>query len=227
MHVLGARQRVTRKVIHKGQWTVFARLQLGAASAVLGVPASAFAGRTVPVEDVWGAVEAQHVYDRLAAAANAHEAALILERVIAERLSLENVRRDHSSLACEAAMRLPNANVSEVAADLGMSERHFRRVFLETVGVSPKTFARLVRFARATDLARTSGRAGWASIAAQAGYYDQAHLIDEFRAFAGATPDAFLRELNRMTSRTGNLRASQPLSTTDETLSAAAERVHR
>ena len=82
-----------------------------------------------------------------------------------------------------------------VASGLGVSERHLRRVFHETVGVSPKAFAKLTRFHRALRAARDDAHAGWASIAAAAGYYDQAHLIAEFRAIAGATPRALLDEL--------------------------------
>jgi transcriptional regulator GlxA family with amidase domain len=85
--------------------------------------------------------------------------------------------------------------VNAVAVDLGVSERHLRRVFLETVGVSPKAFAQLARFHRALRAARQHAPASWTSIAVAAGYYDQAHLIGEFRAIAGVTPRALLDEL--------------------------------
>lgn len=78
-----------------------------------------------------------------------------------------------------------------------MSERHLRRVFRTAVGVSPKTFAKLTRFHDALREARLERHASWASIASAAGYYDQAHLIAEFRMIAGATPEALLRELGR------------------------------
>ena len=85
--------------------------------------------------------------------------------------------------------------MNEVADDLGVSERHLRRVFRDAVGVSPKAFARLTRFRHAVRAARERTPASWASIAAAAGYYDQAHLIAEFRAIAGVTPRALLGEL--------------------------------
>jgi AraC-like DNA-binding protein len=100
-----------------------------------------------------------------------------------------------AQLALHAAERLTGDHVSAVAAALGVSERHLRRVFRETVGLSPKAFAKLTRFHRALRAAREDGHASWASIAAGAGYYDQAHLIAEFRAIAGVTPRALLAEL--------------------------------
>jgi methylphosphotriester-DNA--protein-cysteine methyltransferase len=56
--------------------------------------------------------------------------------------------------------------------------------------------ARLTRFHRALHAARDNDRPNWASIAAASGYYDQAHLITEFRAIAGVTPRALLHELS-------------------------------
>jgi AraC-like DNA-binding protein len=85
--------------------------------------------------------------------------------------------------------------VNAVASDLGVSARHLRRVFRETVGVSPKAFAKLARFNRALRAAREDARRNWANIAADAGYYDQAHLIAEFRSISGVTPQALLGEL--------------------------------
>ena len=195
VHAFGVRQRVHRKLIRSGQRTVTARLHLGAPEAVLGVPASAIAGRIVALEDLWGDAATRRLCDRLADARDTVDAAAILESAIAERLAIADGRRARAQLALDAADRLTSANVNAVAVDLGVSERHLRRVFRETVGVSPKAFAKLARFHRALRAAREDGHASWASIAAAAGYYDQAHLIAEFRAIAGVTPRALLGEL--------------------------------
>jgi AraC-like DNA-binding protein len=195
VHAFGVRQRVHRKLIRSGQRTVTARLHLGAPEAVLGVSASAMAGRIVALEDLWGDAAARRLFDRLADARDTVDAAAILESAIAERLVIADGRRARAQLALDAADRLASASVKAVAVDLGVSERHLRRVFRETVGVSPKAFAKLARFRRALRAAREEGHASWASIAAAAGYYDQAHLIAEFRAIAGVTPRALLGEL--------------------------------
>jgi len=198
VHALGARSRVHRKFIRRGLRTVTARLQLGTHEAVLGVPASAIAERIVPLEELWGDTAAQSLFTRLAEASDTKQAAHILQRAITERFALAPAteRRVGTRLALDAASRLSRSSVSAVAAELGVSERHLRRVFQEAVGVNPKEFAQLSRFRRALHAARSAEPANWASIACAAGYYDQAHLIAEFRAIAGVTPRALLAELH-------------------------------
>ncbi|NVM90157.1 AraC-like DNA-binding protein [Variovorax sp. SG517] len=192
-HVLGARQQVHRKLVFGGQRIVVARLRLGTHEAVLGAPASAIAGHTIALEDLWG--DSARLFDRFVDARNMAEAAAALEGAISERIGTAQERNVHPRFALEAARRLQSASVDVVAADLGVSARHLRRVFREALGTSPKAFARLTRFHRALRDARQDGRVDWAGIAAAAGYYDQAHLIAEFRAIAGVTPRALVDEL--------------------------------
>jgi AraC-like DNA-binding protein len=195
VHALGGRQRVHRKLLRSGQRIVMARLHLGATEAVLGVPAAAIAGRIVALDELWGDGATRRLRDGLAHARDMVEASDIVDRAVAERVASAGGPRANTCLMLAAADRLASANVTAVALDLGVSERRLRRVFHETVGVSPKTFAKLTRFSRAVTAARAPNQAGWASIAAAAGYYDQAHLISEFRAIAGVTPRELLGEL--------------------------------
>lgn len=193
VHALGPREQVHRKRVAGGQRIVVARLRLGTHEAVLGAPASAIAGGPVALQDLWD--DTAPLFDRLAGARSLAEAAAVLEGAIVQRLHGSGVRDAPPRLALEAARRLEAANVDAVAADLGVSARHLRRVFRQALGMGPKAFARLARFHRALRDARRDGRMGWADIAASAGYYDQAHLIAEFRAIAGVTPRALVDEL--------------------------------
>jgi AraC-like DNA-binding protein len=196
VHAFGVRERVHRKLIRSGHRIVMARLRLGAADAVLGVPASAMTGRIVALEDLWGEAATRRLCDRLADARDTLAAAATLQSAIAERLATADGLHAHAQLALVAADRLTSANVNTVAEELGVSARHLRRVFRETVGLGPKAFAKLARFQRALRAARQEAHASWASIAAAAGYYDQAHLIAEFRAIGGVTPRVLLGELS-------------------------------
>ncbi|WP_236541187.1 helix-turn-helix domain-containing protein [Spiractinospora alimapuensis] len=82
--------------------------------------------------------------------------------------------------------------VARVARDVGWSRRHLAERFRGSLGVTPKQAGRLARFERS----RTAIRAGadLATVAAECGFFDQAHLTNEWRAMAGLTPTAWIRE---------------------------------
>jgi AraC-like DNA-binding protein len=82
--------------------------------------------------------------------------------------------------------RLP---VDKLAAESGFSRKHLGNLFREQVGLSPKSLARIHRFRGALDLLnRSGGELPWAALAEQTGFYDQSHLINEFRRFTGLSP---------------------------------------
>ena len=71
----------------------------------------------------------------------------------------------------------------------GIGLRQWQRRFLRASGFTPKAFARIVRFQNAIRLYE-SGQ-GCSDVALEAGYYDQSHLTNEFRALGGSSPEAF------------------------------------
>ena len=83
------------------------------------------------------------------------------------------------------------ASVAELTGGTGWSHRHLVARFRDQVGLAPKAAARVLRFERSLRLMRRA-ELSLAEVAADAGYYDQAHLNRDFRAFAGAPPTAFL-----------------------------------
>ncbi len=81
--------------------------------------------------------------------------------------------------------------VSMLASELSCSERTLRRHFHRELGVSVKTFARITRFQRTHSFLQGTPRAHWSEAVVRFGYVDQAHLIREYREFAGTTPPRF------------------------------------
>ncbi|MBO0792853.1 MAG: AraC family transcriptional regulator [Ktedonobacteraceae bacterium] len=82
--------------------------------------------------------------------------------------------------------------MSELAADCGLSLRQLERRFKQCIGVSPKVFARLLRFEALRDSLIQGPGTSLADVASHFGYQDQAHVIHEFKRWAGCTPMAFL-----------------------------------
>lgn len=86
-----------------------------------------------------------------------------------------------------------NISISSTCYSLGMSRQHLARLFQRYVGISAKQFARVVRFQALLKNIRQSLKVNWADEAAMLGYYDQAHLISDFRKFSGTSPEKFTR----------------------------------
>jgi AraC-like DNA-binding protein len=78
--------------------------------------------------------------------------------------------------------------VASMAAESGLTSRQFERRFLEQVGVAPKLYSRIIRFNAALERKLSAPQASWTEVAHEFGYYDQAHLVRDFRAFGGVSP---------------------------------------
>ncbi|MEV6626692.1 helix-turn-helix transcriptional regulator, partial [Amycolatopsis sp. NPDC051114] len=83
--------------------------------------------------------------------------------------------------------------VTDLAGEVGWSRRHLGERFRAELGLAPKQAARVLRFERAGRLLR-QGHADLAALAVECGYYDQAHLTNEWRALAGCTPGTWIAE---------------------------------
>ena len=79
--------------------------------------------------------------------------------------------------------------IEELAIQTGFTRKHLGNLFQQQVGLSPKALARVHRFRGALQLLdRANGQVPWAELAEQCGFYDQSHLINEFRRFTGFSP---------------------------------------
>jgi len=84
-----------------------------------------------------------------------------------------------------------NLRVDDLCSELGVSRKHLNTVYKSAAGLSPKMYARLARFRSVVDCLHGAEKP-WVGIAADRGYFDQAHLIRDFKQFAGEAPNSFL-----------------------------------
>jgi AraC-like DNA-binding protein len=85
-------------------------------------------------------------------------------------------------------------SIEDLATQTGFSRKHLGMLFLQQVGLSPKALARVHRFRDALALLdRSNGVVPWAELAEICGFYDQSHLINEFRRFTGFSPAELAR----------------------------------
>lgn len=98
--------------------------------------------------------------------------------------------------AVELYHRGGRPRLAELAAELDVSVRTLERQFLQDVGVSAKTLARLIRFETAHNALASDPQTPLAALAHDLGFSDQAHLTHEFRALGGLTPGTFARMIS-------------------------------
>jgi len=187
--VCGVRSQSYFKALPGDAPTVGAQFRSGAAALLLGMPAHHFAERHLPLEHFWGSAAASQLRERLAEQRNATARIDVFEAILAARLP--RIRGLHPAIAAALPQLHAARNVGHVAEQTGYSHRHFDRLFTEAVGLRPKLYCRVARFARALERLTAEPEASWADVAAGAGYADQPHFNREFRAFAGLSPSRY------------------------------------
>lgn len=173
VEVVGLHDEVALPFLPAGTGLRGIRLRPAAVAAAFETSASSLMNRTFPADDVLGAKRARRLAqpDGLDA-------------------WIRSVEPDPRTVA--AVRLLASSSVSDVAARLGVTTRHLRRILVTDIGLAPKVYQRVVRFGsflRAVDRGTSLSAA-----AADAGYADQAHLTREVRHLAGVTPARLVRE---------------------------------
>jgi AraC-like DNA-binding protein len=162
------------------------------AYALFGLPMHSIARRGVPLDDV---LDEPFLAERLHDACDWSERFRLLDGLFAKRLA---VARPPTPGVAWAWRRLFETDgrvaIGSLAHELGWSRKRIVARFREEVGLTPKAVARVLRFERACALGACAERPDWGRIAQECGYYDQSHLIRDFRAVTGRTPATFFQD---------------------------------
>jgi AraC-like DNA-binding protein len=159
------------------------RFRPGMAGRFLGIAPRELTDRSAPLEDLWGR-RGHGLHQRLEEASSSGE----YLRLLAGSLPVPETGESAFTRALRSLAVDGGARLEEAARAANLSPRQFRRRCLEETGLTPKHLSRVLRFQRALRLFRRVPERGWAHLAAECGYYDQAHLIRDFREFAASTP---------------------------------------
>jgi transcriptional regulator GlxA family with amidase domain len=90
-----------------------------------------------------------------------------------------------------------NIPIPAMALAAGKSVRQLERLFKDRIGVSPNFFRKLRRFATAYKIKELNPNQTWTQIAYSCGYFDQMHLIKDFKTFLGHNPSYINQMLNQ------------------------------
>lgn len=159
--------------------------------AIFGIRPSRLRGRVVDLAGVWAPADQlrQTLLDgRLSATG-------MLDAVEAVLMASTGPVPDAVD-RCEEAVAMLEADparpISQVAATLGLSHGHLDREFTRIVGMSPRSLARIIRMRQLLTELDVGRPIDWAELATGGGWYDQAHLIRDFKHYTGSTPSRYV-----------------------------------
>lgn len=164
----------------------------GGAIPLLRFPVADLQNRGISLSDLWGEENAQRLLCMLHETPTTERKFWILERWLLRLAAKSLQNHPVVTFAMRAFCSGPCGSAAEIADKTGYSHRHFIEIFRNQVGMTPKRFHRLYRFRRVIETVRRQTVVDWADVGLSLGYFDQAHLIHDFREFSGLTPTEYL-----------------------------------
>ena len=165
----------------------------GGALPFITAPAHELHNQIVNLDDLWGPV-ARSVEAQVGEARTPADRLNLLESALLSRMSQGTAGHPAVSYAISVIERSRGAcTIAEIAGRVGLSTRRFLDLFRGEVGLSPKTFSRIRRFAAVLDSIARKSDVDWTDVALSCGYFDQPHFNHDFREFCGVSPSEYLR----------------------------------
>lgn len=164
-----------------------------AAESVLRFPANELFRLNIPVSEGFG-MDGKRLEESVFNAKNHHQRIEKLDQFFLSRYQ-ENGDYRNRIARCVRMMNISPANLSQkkIAESACLSQRQFERVFSEMVGTTPKQYHRISRLNFSIKLGELRKYDNLTKLALDSGFYDQAHLINEFQEMTGHTPRNFFR----------------------------------
>ncbi len=173
---------------------VYVGFKPGGMYRLLGIPMNQFINDDMNGADLYGS-EISEIMEQLNETSNPNEWAAIVEIFLLSKLRKLKAADSFDLAMQELIRRDGNLGMDEVADMSCMGFRQFERRSLEKIGIPPKLYARIIRFSRAYRMKEINPTLSWTSLAHFCGYFDQMHMIRDFKDFTGVTPSKMDREL--------------------------------
>jgi AraC-like DNA-binding protein len=163
----------------------------GGAAAIFKEPLHELFSKSLSLNEVVPASQLELVEERLIEANDNKQRVGIVERFLLSRLD----ERRADQMIAHAIQKIKQASgdikVRDLANDMTISLDPFEKKFRRVTGISPKQFADTIRFRNL--ISQFSGTESLTELALEAGYFDQAHFIKDFRTFTGMSPQLFFK----------------------------------
>ncbi|RAJ80011.1 AraC-like DNA-binding protein [Chitinophaga dinghuensis] len=188
-NIAGIRKGPQQMAYHDKTRFLLATMKPGAAAVFIPAPLHLLNSQVVSMTDLFPKDMLDAVTDRLQAAATDKLCVQLLDQWLCSIIRPQ--QQDLLILAAIGQIREAGGQlkIRDLATSLHISRDPLEKRFRSMVGTSPKHFAAIVRFRNV--ISRYKPNRSLTDLAYEAGYFDQAHFIRDFRLFTGQTPQAF------------------------------------
>lgn len=168
--------------------------------AVFGVPPISLRGSVVHLERVWPL--ATEIRSGLDGCSSPDAMLTYLEQCLAMTVDTSLPRLQRCRAAVSMLEEAPTLSISEVASRLGITHAYLDREFTRLVGLTPRSIARLLRMRGLLERIDVRSSVRWIELATEFGWFDQAHLIRDFKRHTGVTPSGYVEAQRALYSPT-------------------------
>jgi len=177
-------------------------LQPAALNRLIGIDMTSLVNEGIAAHDVLG-TRAVGLNDAVRSATDFASRVAAAERWFGNMLR-SGAPEDGIDLASRLLLaRRGRARIDSLVERSDLSARHFQRRFTTQIGLSPKLYARTVRFDAALMAHHRDPARPWTEIVHEAGYFDQAHFVRECHALVSAAPSQFIGDWENIFSLNG------------------------
>lgn len=173
-----------------------------AAGAIMGMPCKALSFDNIDFESL-ESMEFKELKHHVLDADSTEECIDMIEDFILRRLIktqgspyLKQLQQVFSVMKAK-----PDVRIDELASVACLSERQFRRVFMDNVGMNPKQIQRIMRFRHATNEIIFSSPENLDHVLYTNGYTDHSHFNHEFHDIVGISPTEYIASLEQVRRR--------------------------
>jgi AraC-like DNA-binding protein len=194
--LVGSRTSPSAELILSGNVDAFTIVFLpGAFSMLFGVPAVELTNGDFNGHEVLGQ-RINELYCRLGEVSTFQDRVHVADSFLT---AIRPVTESVSAIVHTARVMIRNkgsVRVSDIVHRTGLGLRQFERRFAHEIGVSPKLYARIIRFEAALQQRAVAPSMPWTYIAHNLGYHDQMHMVHDFTRLSGDSPEAISRHLD-------------------------------
>ncbi len=173
----------------------------GGLHRLLGISLQEMLDDNYNAADVFGPGVMELLHQQLQEAAEMDAIKDVVEKFLLSQLNRIKPLQHFDRAMLQLVQHQGNYTIEKLASLACLSLRQFERTCHQRIGMSPKLFARIVRFSKAYRMREQFLQMSWTKIAYECGYFDQMHFIRDFKEFAGVTPRILEKELAQLPIR--------------------------